>query len=141
MATVTTTPAVAFRASVPIRMGQALSGPPCHGRVLGRFPSAVYVAVPHAFGVIAVLGRDAVRLPCGLAVAARELDLPGDAVVGDGVLRFGRIAIRPGRVVSTLVGRRPAPLRERVRAAQAAVDRADMSHPSQLLGRGDGLTP
>jgi hypothetical protein len=141
MATVTTTPAVAFRASVPIRMWQALSGPPCRGRVLGRFPSAVYVAVPHAFGVIAVLGRDAVRLPCGLAVAARELDLPGDAVMGDGALRFGPIAIRPGRVVSTSVGRRPTPLPDRVRAAQAAVDPADLSRPSRLLGRGDGLTP
>jgi len=141
MATVTTTPIVAFRASVPARIRQALSGRPCYGRVLGRFPSAVYVAVPHAFGVIAVLSRDAVRLPCGLAVQASNLDLPGDAVVGDGVLRFGRIAIRPGRVVSAVVGRRPAPLRTRVRAAQAAVDPADISCPRRLLGNGAGLTP
>lgn len=141
MATVTTTPAVAFRASVPVRIRRALFGPPCYGRVLGRFPSVVYVAVPHAFGVIAVLGRDAVRLPCGLAVPARTLDLPGDAVVGDGALRFGRITIRPGRVVSAVVGRRPAPLRARVRAAQAAVDPADLTRPHQLLGQGAGLTP
>lgn len=141
MATVTTTPTVAFRASVPVRMRQALSGPPCRGRVLARFPSAVYVAVPHAFGVIAVLGRDAVRLPCGLALRATNLDLPGDVVVGGGALRFGRVAIRPGRVVSTQVWRRPPPPRARVRAAQAAVDPADVTFPRRLLGRGAGLTP
>jgi Protein of unknown function (DUF2877) len=141
MATVTTTPTVAFRASVPIRMRQALSGPSCRGRVLVRFPSAVYVAVPHAFGVIAVLGRDAVRLPCGLAVPVANLDLPGDVVMGGGVLRLGDVLIRPGRLVSALVARRATPLRARVRAAQAAVDPADVTDPGQLLGRGPGLTP
>jgi Protein of unknown function (DUF2877) len=141
MATATTMSAVAFRASVPVRMRRALSGPPCRGRVLARFPSAVYVAVPYAFGVIAVLGRDAVRLPCGLAVSATNLDLPGDVVVGGGALRFGRIVIRPGRVMSARVERRPAPLRARVRAARAAVDPADLTQPGRLLGRGAGLTP
>jgi uncharacterized protein DUF2877 len=141
MATATTTSAVAFRASAPVRMRQALSGPPCRGRVLARFPSAVYVAVPYAFGVIAVLGRDAVRLPCGLAVSATNLDLPGDVVVGGGALRFGRIVIRPGRVMSARVERRPAPLRARVRAARAVVDPADLTQPGRLLGRGAGLTP
>jgi uncharacterized protein DUF2877 len=141
MATATTMPTVAFRASVPARMREALFGPLCHSRVLVRFPSAVYVAVPQAFGVIAVLGRDAVRLPCGLAVPAAKLDLPGDVVVGSGALRFGRVTIRPWHVVSPLVGRRPAPLRTQVRAAQAAVDPVDVTSPRQLLGRGPGLTP
>jgi hypothetical protein len=141
MATVTTMPTVAFRASVPIRMQHALAGRPCHGRVLVRFPSAVYVAVPHAFGLIAVLGRDAVRLPCGLAVAAANLHLPGDVIVGGGALRFGPVTIRPGRVVSTSVGRRRAPLQTRVRAAQAAVDPVDLTSPRRLLGSGPGLTP
>ena len=141
MATVTTTPTVTFRASVPLRMRQALSGPPCRGEVLARFPSAVYVAVPQAFGVIAVLGRDAVRLPCGLVVPAANVDLPGDVVMGGGALRFGDVAIRPGRLVSAVVARRPPPPRARVRAAQATVDPADVTDPRQLLGRGAGLTP
>lgn len=141
MATVTVMFAAAVRASAPIRVRKALLGPACSGRVLARFPSCVYVAVPRAFGVIAVLARDALRLPCGLAVAAHSLDLPGEVTVGGGELRFGHIAIQVGRVVSARVGRRPAPLRTRVAAARAAVGPVDLTRPDRLLGRGEGLTP
>lgn len=141
MATVTDTSAAAFRASAPIRMRNALSGPPCRGRVLARFASCIYVAVPRAFGVIAVLAHGALRVPCGLALAVRTLDLPGEVSVGGGVLRIGHIAIRAGRRVSAQVGRRPAPLRTRVAAARAVIGPADLSRPHRLLGCGDGLTP
>jgi hypothetical protein len=140
MAAVTTTSALALRASVPAPLRDMLFGPPCTGTVLARFPTAVYVAVPRAFGLLAVLARDAVRLPCGLQLPQPRLDLPLDDVqVGAGLVRVGTAEIRPGRVVSMRVAPRAAAASALVREAAQEVDRVDIE--IGLLGRGPGLTP
>jgi hypothetical protein len=125
---------------VPVRVGEALAAPACRGTVLARFPAAVYVALPRAFGVIAILARDAVRLPCGVRLVTSHLDLPaGEVLVGAGAIRIGGCEIRPGRVVSVRVARRRAPVRALVRRARRDVDRVVANE--RLLGRGEGLTP
>jgi hypothetical protein len=140
MAAVTTTSAVVLGASVPARLGDMLVGPPCTGTVLARFSTALYVAVPRGFGLLAVLARDAVRLPCGLQLSQPLVNLPSsDVQVGAGVVRVGTAEIRPGRVVSMRVARRAAPVSALVRQAAQAVDRVDID--VGLLGRGPGLTP
>ena len=140
MATVTTTSAVALCASAPARVRDILLGPPCRGTVLARFPTALYLAVPRSFGVIAVLSRDAVRLPCGVQLVTPQLDLPDDeVVVGDGGIRVGSVGIVPARVVSVQVARRRAPVLAPHTWRPAA--RVDVSDPQRLLGHGPGLTP
>jgi hypothetical protein len=143
MATLTTKSAVALRASVPASLLGMLDGPPVPGRVLARFRTALYVAVPRGFGAIAVLTRDAVRLPCGLQLplSAAEFDLDGPVVVGGGALRVGDVEVRAGRVVSLRVSRRAAPFPELVRAARTVVAPADIGDVRALIGRGGGLTP
>src|SRR6266513_1553304 len=66
MATATTRSLAALRASAPTRVRDVLAGPVLPGTLLGTFRTAVYVRVPAGFGVIALLTRDAVRVPCGL---------------------------------------------------------------------------
>ncbi|HEY7046546.1 MAG TPA: DUF2877 domain-containing protein [Jatrophihabitantaceae bacterium] len=140
MATVTTMSPVALRASVPAGMREVLTGPVCTGTVLARFATAWYVAVPQGFGLLAVLARSAIRLPCGLGVPHERLALPpGEVLVGAGAVRVGPAEIRAGRVVSLRVARRGAPRPEPLRRASAAVGRADVDEG--LLGRGAGLTP
>jgi len=126
---------------VPAGVRDVLAGPACSGTVLAHFPSALYIAVPRGFGVIAVLARTAVRLPCGLQLAALELDLdrPGEVVVGDGAIRVGPVEIAAGRTVSMHVARRPDPAPALVRQAWQSVDRVEVDE--RLLGRGPGLTP
>lgn len=158
MAAGTKTSTVTIRASVPARTRPALDGGARTARVLGRFPTALYVGVPHAFGVVAVLTRDAVRLPCGMQLPAtsRELpldQLPGTVRVGHGALHIGDVVVVPGRVVSPAVGPRPAPSAEPIRRAEALVDVAAYAPPEladppraafagqRLLGHGCGLTP
>ncbi len=140
MATVTTTSAVALRASGPARMRDLLAGPSCAGTVLARFPAALYLAVPRGFGVLAVLARGALRLPCGLQLPGALPELaPDDVLVGHGAIRVGAVEIVPGRIVSVRVARRPVPAPAVVRQARRAVDRVDIDE--RLLGRGPGLTP
>jgi len=138
---VTTTSTVALRASVPAGVRDLLAGPSCPGTVLGHFPTALYIAVPRGFGVIAVLSSNAVRLPCGLQLTAPELDLdlPGEVVVGNGAVRVGPVEVAAGRTVSMHVSRRPDPTPALVRQAQRSVDRVEVDE--RLLGRGPGLTP
>ena len=137
----TTTSTVALRASVPAGVRDLLAGPSCPGTVLGHFPTALYIAVPRGFGVIAVLSSTAVRVPCGVQLAVAELDLPGEGevVVGNGAIRVGPAEIGAGRTVSMQVARRPDPPPALVRQAQRSVDRIDVDE--RLLGRGPGLTP
>jgi hypothetical protein len=147
VATVTTS-VVVLRASVPARMREIIDGPRCRGIVLARFPTALYVAVPRGFGVMAVLSRDAVRLPCGVQLASPQLDLPdGDVLIGAGGIRVGAVEIAPGRIVSTRVAPRRAPAlapdiwRAAVALAPGTWWPVDVSAPERLLGRGPGLTP
>jgi len=118
------------------RMRDAIAGGPVEATVLGRFPTALYVAVPRAFGVLAILSPAAVRLPCGVQILDRQLPV-GDVVVGDGTVRVGSVVIRAGRVVSARVARRPAP--RRLAEARQLVPLVDID--GGLLGRGPGLTP
>jgi hypothetical protein len=127
---------------VPAGVRDLLTGPACSGTVLAHFPTALYVAVPRGFGVIAVLSSTAVRLPCGLQLTAPQLDLPadpGDVVVGNGAIRVGPVEIGAGRTVSMGVARRPDPSPALVRQAQRSVDPVEVDE--RLLGRGPGLTP
>jgi len=140
MATATTMSPVALRASVPAGMREVLTGPVCTGTVLARFPTAWYVVVPRGFGLIALLTRTAVRLPCGLAMPDERLELPaGEVLIGAGAVRVGPAEIRAGRVVSLRVARRGAPWPEPLRRTSAVVGRTDVDEG--LLGRGAGLTP
>jgi hypothetical protein len=118
------------------RIRDAIAGGPVEATVLGRFPTALYVAVPRAFGVVAILSPAAVRLPCGVQVLDRQLPV-GDVVVGDGAVRVGPVVIRAGRLVSARVARRSAP--RRLAEARQLVPPVDID--GDLLGRGPGLTP
>lgn len=90
-------------------------GPPRRGTVLGTVRGAVHVRVdgPGCPQLLAVLTRDAVRLPRSVVLAATAAELPfsgivpGDVVVGEGVLRLGSWRVRAGRWWAS---RRPRPL-------------------------------
>ena len=125
-----------------------------HATVLASFPTAVYIHVRAGFGVIALLTRDAVRLPCGLQLATSSREFPldrltGRVLVGDGALRIGTIEVRVGRTVPTTVASLPPPPDDLVQAAERVVDVGryasdgidDPAVARQFLGRGDGLTP
>ena len=131
MATMRTRPAC-----LTPRIRDAIAGGPVEATVLGRFPASLYVAVPRAFGVLAILSPAAVRLPCGVQVLDRQLPV-GDVVVGDGTVRVGSVVIRAGRVVSARVARRPVP--RQLAEVQRVVAPVDID--AGLLGRGPGLTP
>lgn len=120
------------------RMRHAIAGAQVAGAVLGRFPTAMYVAVPRAFGALAILSPAAVRLPCGVQLLDGPLP-DGDVVVGAGAVRVGDAVIRPGRVVSASVARQPAPLPQRLDKVRRMVPSVDIDE--SLLGRGPGLTP
>jgi hypothetical protein len=120
------------------RMRHAIAGALVPGTVLARFPTAVYVAVPRAFGVLAILSPAAVRLPCGVQILDGSLP-GGDVVVGAGAVRVGDVVIRPGRVVSASVARQPAPSARRLDEARRLVPSVEIDE--RLLGRGPGLTP
>jgi hypothetical protein len=118
------------------RIRDAIADGTVAATVLGHFPTALYVAVPRAFGVLAILSPAAVRLPCGVQVLDRQLPV-GDVVVGDGAVQVGPVVIRAGRVVSARVARRSAP--RRLAEARQLVPPVDID--AGLLGRGPGLTP
>jgi hypothetical protein len=142
MATATTMSRAALRASAPTRQRGMIAGPDLPGTVLGRFPSAIYIHVPAGFGVIALLTRDAVRVPCGLQLPSSSGEFPLDRLagpvrVGGGALRIGTAEITVGRFVSVSVPRLPAPRRF---DSDIDID-VDVAHPERLLGLGSGLTP
>ena len=142
MATATMMSRAVFRASAPTRQRDVLAGPDLPGTVLGSFPTAIYIHVPAGFGVVALLARDAVRVPCGLQLPRSSREFPLDRLrgpvrVGGGALRIGTAEITVGRVVSVSVPRLPAPRRGRV---DGDID-VDVTDPARLLGLGSGLTP
>ena len=122
--------------------------------ILAKFPTAIYIHVCAGFGVVALMTRDAVRLPCGLQLAMSSSEFPldrltGPVLVGDGALRIGPIEVRVGRTVSSTVANLPPPRDDLVRDAARIADVGryapdgidDPAVARQLLGRGDGLTP
>ena len=137
--------------------------------VLGAFPTALYLQVAGG-DVVAVLTRDAVRLPLGLVVPRSSVDhrldgLVGAVRVGGGEVRIGATTIRMSRVVSASAptGRAPDPRLVAYAASSAGPAQAVLAscaglvghHPGQLsgghrgattaarrcLGAGPGLTP
>jgi hypothetical protein len=135
--------------------------------MLGSFPTAVYLRLEGG-GVVAVLTRDAVRLPLGLVIAASSAELPLDTLsgpvqVGASEVRIGGWGTRLVRLVSVeaprgvvpdraAVGRAwrrlgpfeasdpdPAPLRDLLRGAPEPQTAADLAR--SMLGGGSGLTP
>ncbi len=142
MATATMMSRAALRASAPTRQRRMIAGPDLPGTVLGSFPTAIYIHVPAGFGVIALLTRDAVRVPCGMQLASSSGEFPLDRLrgpvrVGGGALRIGTAEITVGRLVSVSVPRLPAPRRV---DSDIDVD-VDVADPARLLGLGSGLTP
>ena len=142
MATATMMSRAALRASAPTRQSRVIAGPDLPGTVLGSFPTAIYIHVPAAFGVIALLTRDAVRVPCGVQLPSSSREFPLDRLtgpvrVGGGALRIGTAEITVGRLVSVSVPRLPAPRRV---DSDIDVD-VDVADPARLLGLGSGLTP
>jgi len=143
-----------------------LAGPPQHAQVVGVSRNAVYVATRNdAVPVIALLSRDAVRVPNGLVVPIDgAADLPGGtATVGDGLLRTAGLVVRVARwwaprrpVIRDLPGAAgrvdelaspelPPYLHGPVAALGAALRARDGAAASVaalgLLGLGPGLTP
>ncbi len=142
MATATMMSRAVLRASAPTRQRRILAGPDLPGTVLGSFPTAIYIHVPAGFGVIALLTRDAVRVPCGVQLPSSSGEFPLDRLtgpvrVGGGALRIGTAEITVGRLVSVSVPRLPAPRRV---DSDIDVD-VDVADPARLLGLGSGLTP
>jgi hypothetical protein len=81
-----------------------IKGPNCPADLIAAFPTATYLRL---FGgrVIAVLTHDAVRLPCGLVLAATSAEQPlsgldGPVSTGDGQVRIGALVVEISRMVS-----------------------------------------
>ena len=87
-----------------------IEGPVQGARLLMAFPRAAYVQLA-AGEVVAVLTQDAVRLPCGLVIAARSTErslapLRGPVLVGGSQVSVGAVTVRLVRIRSG--GHRPA---------------------------------
>jgi hypothetical protein len=89
-------PVAVSTAVAPLLHGRA------RGRVLARFPAALYVHVDGS-GVLALVTSDGIRLPCALVVAARSTEVPfaeaseATAAVVDGALELDGVRYRPVR--------------------------------------------
>lgn len=141
-------------AAVSALVADILRAPSQMARVLGVFPTAVYLGLSRHDTVLPVLARDAVALPTGirLGVGSHELSWPvrpGDAVeVGARRVRLASVTIHvartwsPPRVTAAppeavpLRLDRPSPLRSRVADVVRCTDAVDT-----LVGLGPGLTP
>lgn len=116
-------------------------GPVRGAQVLGRFPTAVYLAAgPGHADVLPLLASDALLLPTGMRLVCRSAGLawqvrPGDVVaVGDGCVEL------PGLVAYAVREWRPA----RVGTPTAATEHRPLNGRRlvrSLLGAGVGLTP
>lgn len=149
-------------AAAPAGLLPVLSAPRRRARVLGRFRSAIYLDA--AGDVLALLTRDAVRLPCGLVMPTHSDEQPldiviGAAMVGDGAVVVGELTARVGRIVPAGAPALARPAASAVRQADALVSTlgrpdvdpsmaAGLAEPGRaeataacLVGRGGGLTP
>jgi Protein of unknown function (DUF2877) len=114
----------------------ALAGPARPATWLGVTPAALYLRMPSAPGVVALLAHDAVRLPCALLLPSTAAEVPltsiadgaaSDATVGAGCVAWtgsaGPIVVRavrewaPARVPTA-----PARVRRKPARSWAAAD-------------------
>ena len=140
---------------------------PVSAELLGTFRTAVYLQLSSG-EVIAVLTRDAVRLPCGLLLPQSSRDFPldrlhGPVLVGHSRVSIGSLSIRLVRIRDATVATSLSPHTETVAKLRAQLDRtpfrehdpsvvdalfhyADSETLAQtiagpLVGAGSGLTP
>lgn len=140
------------------------------GRVLGVFPTCVYLGFDDHATVVALLARDALQLPIGMCLTASSREISwglasGDRVqVGGGVVRLPRVDVvaareqRPSRVLTgvrtaaTPLGRAWATMlpdsvqsdladRATEVAATALAGAPVTALLTNLIGSGPGLTP
>lgn len=83
-------------------MAETLAGGDRPARVLGAFPTAIYLLPVGEDDVLAVLTSDALRLPRAVVLPApatvRGLDTyAGPARMGDGRVQLGEVVLRPAR--------------------------------------------
>jgi len=144
-------------ASATASVAAVLRGPRRPATIVARGPYAVYARDDDA--VVAVLARDAVQVPCGLATAWDHLGDVREITLGGGVCTVDRRDLRVGRLVDATVRRRATVpvLDVEHRVALTAAVRPDLpglpsgtyealreddpAATGALLGRGPGLTP
>lgn len=102
-----------LHAAGPVRVSDALGGDLRPAALIGAFPTALYVQLDGG-EVIAVLARDAVRLPLGLTLAATSSEQPldrwaGPVRVGAGRVEIGEVSVSVSRLVAVTApsGSRP----------------------------------
>jgi hypothetical protein len=139
-----------------------LAAPAQRARWLGATQAVAYLAIPGQPGVLAVLAHDAVRLPCGLVLAATSAEMPltemapadGSGTVGGGTVGWngpsGPVVITAVREWAPASVARGPVCEPALNAARAALG-PDPDHAmvaglragavGRLLGRGPGLTP
>jgi hypothetical protein len=151
-------------AAGPARVADLLRGDDRPAAVLGAFPTALYLRL-HGGEVIAVLTRDAVRLPLGLRLTTRSAEDPldgwlGRVTVGSSRLRVGSRSVRVARVLAVGAATGLVPDREAVAHAWRGLADLDRPEPApelleapmrdrreadevahRFLGAGPGLTP
>lgn len=149
-------PAGVVAAAATARVAASLDGPARVCPVLATGDQAVYVRDDHT--CLAVLGRDAVAVPCGLRTRLSLLPHVDSVELGHGRCVVGEHEIVVGRLVEAgvaFVGSidpdawpvgRDQPALDAVRgelptSALARLTDADPAAVPQLLGRGSGLTP
>lgn len=130
-----------------------LHGPPRTAEIVHRSRHAVYVR-DHGHH-LAVLGRDAVAVPCGLQTTWSEVGDVATVVLGDGACEVDGRVLRVRRYVDArvapLTGAHPLPIDALLAdvaahlpdatPAYAALRADDPTAVDVLLGRGPGLTP
>jgi hypothetical protein len=147
---------------------RSISGPVRRAERIAAFPRALYLRLS-AGELIALLSRDAVRMPFGLVLARSSAELPldqlhGPVLVGAGGVGIGDWRVRASRCVSVaapvgLIPDRAAlerasehlngsiepdvrnPSELGVLADLSEIGRLDTALAHRLLGRGPGLTP
>jgi hypothetical protein len=150
------TPSRTVAAAAPGAVARLLSGEVRRGTVVHSGADAAYVVVDDA--CVGLLSASAWAVPCGLRTTLPDLDVPvgTPAAVGGGLLALPGLQVGVGRLVDArvplLTGRPdPATLRahpavRRVRASLPpapleALAAGSTTGATDLLGRGDGLTP
>jgi len=99
-----TTAATRVRAVGSPSVWRLIGGAVRPATVLGAFPTALYLRLPGR-EVIALLGRDAIRLPCGLVLPTTSTEFPlsrleGQALVGSSAVRVGELNVWLSHLVS-----------------------------------------
>lgn len=99
-----TTAATQVRAAGSPAVKRLIGGTVRPATVLGAFPTALYLRLPGG-EVIALLGRDAIRLPCGLVLPTTSTEFPlnrlvGRALVGASAVRVDGWSVRLSHLVS-----------------------------------------